>query len=109
MTPDIEEYIEKYPEEIIRLFMKTRDIVLSIDGISIEEKMWAKLPSYYYGGKVVRIIPFKDHINIEADGLAKHASKFEDSSLHQRECLQIQYNQEVDFDALKTVFLDTYM
>ena len=109
MTLDIEEYIEKYPDEIIRLFMKTRDIVLSIDGISIEEKMWAKLPSYYYGEKFVRIIPFKDHINIEADGLAKHASKFEGLKFTPKGMLQIQYNQKVNFDALKTVFLDTYM
>lgn len=39
------------------------------EDIIIEEKMWAKIPSYYYGEKFVRIIPFKDHINVEAEGL----------------------------------------
>ena len=28
--------------------------------------MWAKLPTYYVGESFVRLIPFKDHINIEA-------------------------------------------
>ena len=109
MIQEIAQYLDKYPEEIISLFLKIREVVFSIEGISIEEKMWAKLPSYYYGGKVVRIIPFKDHINIEADGLAKHASKFEGFKFTPKGMLQIQYNQEVNFDTLKTVFLDTYM
>ena len=54
MTPEIEEYIDKYPEEIVRLFMKIRDVVFSIEDITVEEKMWVKLPSYYYGEKFAR-------------------------------------------------------
>lgn len=109
MTQEIEQYIEKYPEEIVRLFMKIRDVVLSIEDIPVEEKMWAKLPSYYYGEKFVRIIPFKDHINIEADGLAKHTSEFEGFKFTPKGMLQIKINQVISFDVLKTVFSDTYM
>ena len=107
MTPDIEEYIEKYPEEIIRLFMKTRDILLSIDGISIEEKMWAKLPSYYYKEKFIRIIPFKDHINIEAEGLVRHINDFNGCKFTPKGMLQIKTNQVIDFERLKKVFSET--
>ena len=57
--------------------MKIRDVVFSVEDISVEEKMWAKLPSYYYGDKFVRIIPFKDHINIEAEGFAGHMKYFD--------------------------------
>lgn len=109
MLKEIEQYLEKYPEEIVMLFMKIRDVVFSIEDIFVEEKMWAKLPSYYYGEKFVRIIPFKDHINIEADGLAKHASEFEGCKITPKGMLQIQINQIISFDVLKTVFSDTYM
>ena len=61
MPQEIEQYLEKYPEEIVMLFLKIRDVIFLIDGIIIEEKMWAKIPSYYYGERFVRIIPFKDH------------------------------------------------
>ena len=64
MSQEIEQYLEKYPEEIVMLFSKIRDVIYSIESIIIEEKMWAKIPSYYYGEKFVRIIPFKDHINV---------------------------------------------
>lgn len=109
MTHEIEEYIEKYPEEIIQLFMKIRAIVFSIEDISVEEKMWAKLPSYYCGDKFVRIIPFKDHINIEADGLVKHSSEFEGFKFTPKGMLQIKSNQVICFDILKLVFYDTFM
>ena len=31
------------------LFLKIKDVIFLIDGIIIEEKMWAMIPSYYYG------------------------------------------------------------
>jgi len=56
MALEIEQYVEKYLEEIVRLFMKIRDVVFSIEDISVEEKMWTKLPSYYHGEKLVRMV-----------------------------------------------------
>lgn len=109
MTQEIEEYMEKYPDEIVRLFREIRDIVFSIEGISVEEKLWAKLPSYYYKNKFVRIIPFKDHINIEADGFAKHKSELEGFRFTPKGMLQIKSNQGIPTDVLKTVFSDTFM
>lgn len=108
MTQEIEEYLEKYPAEIVQLFGKIRDAVFAIEGISVEEKMWAKLPSYYHGEKFVRIIPFKDHINIEAEGLAGHRSEFEGCKFTPKGMLQIRIDQVISFDVLKTVFEDTY-
>lgn len=37
--------------------------MIRLSGQRIE---WAKLPSYYCGEKFIRIIPFKDHINIKS-------------------------------------------
>ena len=45
MLQEIEQYLEKYPQEIVLLFLKIREVVFSIEENSIEEKMWAKLPS----------------------------------------------------------------
>lgn len=39
---------------------------------SIDVKLWAKLPSFYVGNNFVRLIPFKDHINIEAKAVIFH-------------------------------------
>ena len=70
-------------------------------------KMWAKLPSYYCGDKFVRIIPFKDHINIEADGLAKHAGKFEGFKFTPKGMLQVNADSVIDFEKLKIVVNET--
>lgn len=108
MIQEIEQYLEKYPEEIVMLFKKIREIVFSIENITLEEKMWAKLPSYYCGNKFVRIIPFKNHINIEADGLNKYVSDFTNFKFTPKGMLQIKPNQVIDDEILKKVFLDTY-
>lgn len=109
MSQEIEEYISKYPEEIVRLFMEIRAAVFSIEGIPVEEKLWAKLPSYYYREKYVRIIPFKNYINIEAAGLAKHRSELEGFKFTPKGMLQIPLHQAIPSDVLKTVFSDTYL
>ena len=109
MTQEIETYIGKYPEEIVGLFMRIREAIFSIEDINIEEKMWAKLPSYYYGDRFVRIIPFKNHINVEADGLSRYTSEFEGFKFTPKGMLQIKNNQEISIDLLKAAFLDTYL
>lgn len=107
MPQEIEQYLKKYPEEIVMLFLKIRDVIFSIGDIIIEEKMWAKIPSYYYGERFVRIIPFKDHINVEAEGLVSHANDFEGCKFTPKGMLQIKANQKVDFERLKIVFSET--
>jgi len=109
MSQEVKEYLEKYPEEIVMLFLKIRDIIFSIENIVIEEKMWAKLPSYYYGERFVRIIPFKDHINVEAEGLVRHANDFEGCKFTPKGMLQIKANQAIDFERLKIVFSETFI
>ena len=89
------------------LFSKIRDVIYSIESIIIEEKMWAKIPSYYYGEKFVRIIPFKDHINVEAEGLVNHTNDFEGCKFTPKGMLQIKANQAIDFGRLKMVFSET--
>ena len=48
-------------------------------------------------------------MNIEVDGLVKHTSEFEGCKFTPKGMMQIQVNQDVSFEALRTAFLDTYM
>ena len=109
MPQEIEQYLKKYPEEIVMLFSKIRDVIYSIESIIIEEKMWAKLPSYYYKEKFIRIIPFKDHINIEAEGLVRHINDFNGCKFTPKGMLQIRTNQVIDCERLNKVFSGNYI
>ena len=42
MIQEIEKYIEKYPEEVRKLFMQIRDVIFSVEGVIVEEKMWTE-------------------------------------------------------------------
>lgn len=64
MNPDIKDYLEKFDKNVVDLFLSVREEILNSSSL-IEEKMWAKLPSYYVGDKFIRLILFKDHLNIE--------------------------------------------
>ena len=75
MNEQVKEYIEKYPSEIVELYKHLRQLIFDSVSAEPEETLWAKLPSYYIGESVVRLIPFKDHINIEATGIAKYKSE----------------------------------
>ena len=108
MNTEVETYLQKYPDSISFLFHRIRDCVLSSVPLPIEEKLWAKLPSYYCGNSFVRIIPFKDHINIEASGLAMHADEFSGYKFTPKGMLQIGLKQEIDSELLTRVFRDTY-
>ena len=69
--------------------------------------MWAKLPSYYNGDKVVRLIPFKDHINVEASAVNRHKDKLSDYKITPKGMLQIYVKHNVPDDILSQVFNET--
>ena len=72
MNEQIKDYIEKYPSEIIDMYNNLRKTVSDSVSCELEEKLRAKLPSYYVGDSFVRIIPFKNYINIEAKAVIRH-------------------------------------
>lgn len=109
MNQEIELYLEKYPDEIIVLFEKIRQIVLSTVSIMVEEKMWAKLPTYYINESFVRLIPFKDHINIEATAILNYKEELSNYKITPKGMLQIFINQDVPVVLLKKIFIDTLL
>ena len=108
MNEQIKTYLEKYPQEIVDMFTALRQLIFDSVNIVLEETMWAKMPSYYNGDKVVRLIPFKDHINVEASGVIQHKDKLADYKITPKGMLQIYVKQELPTDVLKTIFAETF-
>lgn len=107
MNDEIQNYIVKYCDDIQSLFIKLRTLTIQSVPCGVEEKMWAKLPSYYLGDKFVRIIPFKDHINIEAKAIMEHDEQLKQFKITPKGMLQIYLNQDIPRDVLTTIFNET--
>lgn len=107
MDSSVREYIENYSLEIIEMYKKLRELILESTSQQIEEKLWAKLPSYYVGEKFVRLIPFKDHINIEAMSIMQHKNELTGYKITPKGMLQIYLNQTVPLLLLEKIFDET--
>lgn len=109
MTEDIQDYIKKYCGDIQNLFIDLRKLIIQSVSCEIEEKLWAKLPSFYVGEKFIRIIPFKDHINIEARAIIEHKYQLGEFKITSKGMLQIYLNQDIPANILITIFNETLM
>lgn len=109
MNEDIKNYIEKYNVDIQKLFLELRQIILQSVSCEIEEKLWAKLPSYYVCDKFIRIIPFKNHINIEAKAIIEHKTQLEGFKITPKGMIQIYLGQKIPIDVLKKIFHETFL
>lgn len=107
INEQIRTYIEKYPDDIREMFSALRQLIFDSVPAELTETMWAKLPSYYNGDKVVRLIPFKDHINVEASGVIQHKDKLADYKITPKGMLQIYVKQVIPSDILKQIFVET--
>lgn len=107
MNEQVKEYIDKYPREIIDVYHNLREIIYESISREPEETMWAKLPSYYVGKSVVRLIPFNDHINIEAKAVVQHKADLEGYKITPKGMLQIYLTQDVPYEILNQIFAET--
>ena len=105
MNSEVETCLSSFPEPIKSLFAQLRALVLE-EG-SAEEKLWAKLPSYYAGNRFVRLIPFRDHINIEAQAAAAHRDMLKEYKMTPKGFLQLYLHQPVPVEALRLIFRET--
>ena len=108
MTENVQEYIDRYSPEVKGLFTQLRTLVYDSVSQDIEEKLWAKLPSYYVGEAFVRLIAFKDHINIEASAIALYREDLSAYKITPKGMLQIRIGQNVPSDLIKRIFAETY-
>lgn len=107
MNEQVKDYIDKYPSVIIDMFNNVRKIIFDSVSCEIEEKLWAKLPSYYVGDSFVRIIPFKDHINIEAQAVIQHKEELKGYKITPNGMVQIYIKQDIPYQVFKEIFTET--
>ena len=104
MNAELRQYIAQYPSEIQALFATLRSLLYANATETPKEKLWAKLPSYYVRSRFVRLIPFKDHINIEAEAAAQYANALPQCKLTPKGMLQIYVGQPISADVLAAIF-----
>ncbi len=69
--------------------------------------MWAKIPSYYVDESFVRLISFKDHINIEARAAIQHKEELVGYKFTPKGMVQIYLKQDIPYEVLKQIFAET--
>lgn len=107
MNEKVKEYLSNYSIEINELFIKLRKLVYKSTNHEIEETLWAKIPSYYVNESFIRIIPFKDHINIEAKSILDNINLLNGYKITPKGMLQLYIKQEVPLDILLKIFSET--
>lgn len=107
MNEQVKRYIDQYPREIIDMYNNLRQMIFDSVACAPEEKLWAKLPSYYVGEAFVRLIPFKDHINIEAQSVMQYKEELADYKITPKGMVQIYLKQDIPRQVLKQIFAET--
>ena len=108
MNELVKEYFEKYPREVIEMHNALRQLIYDSVSCELEETLWAKIPSYYVGEAVVRLIPFKDHINIEAQAVVQHKEELAGYKITPKGMVQIFLKQDIPYEVLKRIFAETF-
>ena len=107
MNEQVRKYIDKYSNEIIDMYDTLRKLIFDSALSEPQKMMWAKIPSYYVGESFVRLIPFKDHINIEAKAVLKYTDLLVGYKVTPKGMLQIFLEQEIPVDVLRKIFAET--
>lgn len=105
MDNAVSELISARPAEIQAMFCKLRE--LALECAPAAERLWAGMPSYYVGERFVRLIPFGDHINIEASALALWRERLSGYKFTPKGMLQLFVGQPLPRDVLLSVFSQT--
>ena len=104
MNLQVQKTIGKYPLEVIDLFTHLRKLLFDSVSGEITETMWAGMPSYYLAGRFIRLIPFKDHINVEANAIAGHTEQLQGYKMTPKGMLQLFVKQPVPDKILVEIF-----
>ncbi|GGH27687.1 DUF1801 domain-containing protein [Paenibacillus segetis] len=107
MKEDIRNYLEKFDEQTKQRFCVLYGLIYESTSQIIHEKLWAKLPSFYVKNNFVRIIPFKDHINVEAKAVLSHKDELQEYKITSMGMLQIFHNQQIPNELLKVIFKES--
>ena len=89
------------------MYNDLRKIIFDSVSCELEQTIWAKLPSYYVGESFVRLIPFKDHINVEAKAVIQHKEELARYKITPKGMVQIYLKQDIPCEVLKQIFAET--
>jgi len=107
MNEAIRQYVDKYEDQTKCRFEELDRLVCASIDTKLEEKLWAKLPSYYAGENFVRLIPFKDHINIEARAILSHVTELSGYQITPKGMLKIDHEQPIPAQVLRSIFRES--
>lgn len=107
MNEQVESYIKNFPIEIIECFLSLRSLIYESISVEPRETVWARMPSYYVDDSFVRIILFKDHINVEADAIIKHTQDLSGYKITPKGMLQIYLHQTLPTEILRKIIIET--
>lgn len=107
MKKDIYNYLDNFQELTKERFNIIYNLIYESTSEEVNEKLWAKLPTFYVDDNFIRIIPFKDHINIEAKAILTHKEALSEYRITPKGMLQIFHNEEVPYQLLKIIFKES--
>ncbi|MGN0479351.1 MAG: GNAT family N-acetyltransferase [Hominenteromicrobium sp.] len=107
MNEQVKAYLAQYPDAVVDLFHTVRQTIFESVSCEPEERLWAKIPSYYVGESFVRLIPFKDHLNIEAQAAARYKEELAGYKFTPKGMVQIYLKQDIPHETLKRIFAET--
>jgi uncharacterized protein YdhG (YjbR/CyaY superfamily) len=73
----------------------------------IQEKIWARIPSFYIDKRMIQFLAFKDHVNIFASQIICHKEELRGYKITEKGTLQIYGNQELPEEVLSRIFIES--
>lgn len=108
MNEDISNYISSFNMETVQRFYELYDLIEQCEPNGSYEKLWAKIPSFYYKDQFIRLIPFKDHINIEAKAVLSFKDLLVGYNITPKGMLQIYHGEPIPYEVLKKIFVESF-
>lgn len=108
MNEDISNYISTFNMETVQRFYELYDLIEQCEPSGSYEKLWAKIPSFYYKDQFIRLIPFKDHINIEAKAVLLFKHLLVGYNITPKGMLQIYHGEPIPYEVLKKIFVESF-
>lgn len=107
MNERVQAHIEQYPVAVVETFKTLRRLIYDSTDADLVETLWAGLPSYYAGEAFVRLIPFKDHINVEARAAIEYREALTCYKITPKGMVQIYVNQAIPTEVFKQILSKT--
>ncbi|HPR17637.1 MAG TPA: DUF1801 domain-containing protein [Candidatus Cloacimonadota bacterium] len=107
MKESVYNYLENFEEQTKQRFSILYELIYESTPQHIKEELWAKLPSFYVDNNFIRLIPFNDHINVEAKAVVYHREELSGYKITPKGMLQIFHKQQVPSELLKVIFKES--